>query len=254
MAISLQKANFWKRISAYLCDFIIVVILSVGFATVISAIIGYDKNTETMEGYYAAYEQEYGIDLTLSREDVSLLPQEMQEKYQAAELAFAKDKDVLALYSKMLSQTVLVLTFSLLLSCTITYFVVPLFLKNGQTVGKKVFGVAVMRTNCVKLTTPALFIRAIIGTYAIETMLPVLIIVMIYFGAMGFGGTLTLFGLLALQIGVLCATKTNSSIHDLLADSVVVDMASQRIFESEEALIAYKEEMHAQEVAQKEYA
>ena len=51
-----------------------------------------------------------------------------------------------------------------------------------------------------------------------------------------------------LQIGVMIATQTNSSIHDLLSDTVVVDFASQQIFDSEEELIAYKQKKHEEEV------
>ena len=54
--------------------------------------------------------------------------------------------------------------------------------------------------------------------------------------------------LFVLQIGVMIATKTNSSIHDLLSDTVVVDFACQQIFDTEEELIAYKQAQHEKEV------
>ena len=50
----------------------------------------------------------------------------------------------------------------------------------------------------------------------------------------------------------MIATKTNSSIHDLLTDTAVVDFASQLIFETEEARISYIEEMQRLEAAEKE--
>ena len=52
-------------------------------------------------------------------------------------------------------------------------------------------------------------------------------------------GTATLLLLLVLQIGVMVKTQTNSSIHDLLSDTMVVDLVSQRIFETEEERVAY---------------
>ena len=82
-----------------------------------------------------------------------------------------------------------------------------------------------------------------------ETMVPVLLVTMIYFGVLGSVGTITIGLLLVLQVSVMVATQTNSSIHDLLSDTVVVDYSSQKIFESQEALIAFKEEEHAKEVA-----
>ena len=101
------------------------------------------------------------------------------------------------------------------------------------------FGIAVIRTNCVKVSNPVLFIREIIGLYAMETMFPLLIILMIYFGYLGIIGTGTILLLMILQLGVMIKTETNSSIHDLLSDTMVVDLVSQRIFDTEEERVAY---------------
>ena len=48
-------------------------------------------------------------------------------------------------------------------------------------------------------------------------------------------------------------TKTNSCIHDVLSYSVVVDMASQMIFESEAALTEYKNRVHREMVDKADY-
>jgi uncharacterized RDD family membrane protein YckC len=132
-------------------------------------------------------------------------------------------------------------------------FLIPLLLGNGQTVGKKVFGVAVMREDSVKLSPVLLFIRAILGKYTIETMVPVLIILMIYWGVLGFFGTVILFGMLILQLVLLFSTKERSAIHDKLAHTVAVDYASQKIFDTPEAMLAYKKRIHAEQVASEQY-
>ena len=98
-----------------------------------------------------------------------------------------------------------------------------------------------MRSNCVKISNPVLFIRSILGLYVMETMAPILFLYMTIFGALGIVGLITIGGIFILQIGVMIATPTNSCIHDLLSDTVVVDMASQQIFDTQEDLIAYKE-------------
>ena len=56
-----------------------------------------------------------------------------------------------------------------------------------------------------------------------------------------------------LQVAMLIVTKTNSSIHDLLADTVVVDYVSQQIFETQEDLIKARQEEHAKAVENAEY-
>jgi predicted acyltransferase len=65
--------------------------------------------------------------------------------------------------------------------------------------------------------------------------------------------TAVLFLILVLQIGIMAATSTNSAIHDCLASTVVVDMATQMIFDTEEELLAFKKELHEKEVEAKPY-
>ena len=58
---------------------------------------------------------------------------------------------------------------------------------------------------------------------------------------------------LVLQIGVILITKTNSCIHDLLANTVAVDLSSQMIFDSVDAMNEYKKKIHAEQVKNADY-
>ena len=69
---------------------------------------------------------------------------------------------------------------------------------------------------------------------------------------LGIVGTITLILLLILEVVVLLVTKTNSSIHDLLSDSVVVDAHSQKIFDSLEQLAEYEAAEAARAAAEAE--
>ena len=227
--------------------------LTIGLAVLLSAVLGYDKQAEQLETYYAKYEETYGVDLDISEEEFLKLSEEAQEKYRAANEAFAKDPEVLAVYHLIFSLTLVILSFAVLLGVLSIYFIVPLFFKNGQTLGKKIFGLVVIRSNLVKASNPVLFIRALFGLYAIETMFPLFLVVMIYFGLMGSVGVITIALLLILQIVVLVVSKNNSAIHDLLSDTVVVDFASQRIFDTQEALNEYVKEQQALEAQNAEY-
>jgi uncharacterized RDD family membrane protein YckC len=109
----------------------------------------------------------------------------------------------------------------------LAHFVLPLILKNGQTLGKKTFGLGVIRTNGVKIFPMQLFIRSVVGIFAIETI-AVAFLLLIYPV-----GVVAAVLVQALQVGVMIKTPTNSSIHDLLADTAVIDFASQHIFETE---------------------
>ena len=251
--LTLQKANFWKRISAYLFDIILTVTLAIGFASLLSAVVGYDKHQEQLQNYYEYYEQTYGVDFDISEEDYNKLTEDEKLKYETAADALEKDENVLATYSVIVSLSLVILSFSVLLGILSIYFIVPLFFKNGQTLGKKIFGLAVIRSNLVKVSTPVLFARTLFGMYAIETMFPLFLLAMLYFNLMGGVALITIGLLFVLQVAVLIVSKNNSSIHDLLSDTVVVEFASQRIFETQEALEEFIKEQQAIEAQNAAY-
>ena len=48
-------------------------------------------------------------------------------------------------------------------------------------------------------------------------------------------------------------TRNHSLLHDLMAGTVVVDYASQKIFQSTEDLIAYQKKIAAERAARQDY-
>ncbi len=252
MAISIQKANFWKRISAYLLDFILAVILTVGFGAILSAVVNYNSHLEKYDEIQQAYIEKYGLDLELTDEEYEQLTDEQKQPYLDADEALRADPEAKKEMMLIMLLSLVIISISLLLSTIVIHVVVPLLFKNGQTLGKKVFGLAVVRSNSVKVSSLVLIIRAVLGLYTIETMFPVMLVLMILFGLLGDVGTITIGLFFVLQTCVIAFTQNRSSIHDLLSDTVVVDFSSQRIFESQEALIEYKQQLHAEEVAKAE--
>lgn len=240
-----QKASMWKRISAALCDFILICIVVVGFALLLSTVLGYDGYIERFGELKVSYEEKYDIDL---EKDYDSLTEEERVKYDEADEAFKHDKDANYLYSMIINFTFIIVIFSILLGYVLLEFVVPLILKNGQTVGKKIFGIAVMREDGVKLSPLLLFVRTVLGKYTVETMLPILLIVMIFLGTMGIVGIAVVAAILITQIVLLIVTKARTPLHDVLAHTVTVDYASQMIFDSVEDMIAYKKKIHAEQV------
>ena len=253
MIFDLQKASMWKRISAYLFDLILLVIAVAGFAFLLSMMFGYDKYNAALDEAYARYEAEYGVVFDISQEEFMHKSEAEQTAWNEAYQALIKDQDAMYSYNMVINLTLVISTLAILLAYLILEFFVPIRFGNGQTLGKKIFGVAVMRTDGVRVTAPLLFIRTILGKITIETMIPVLICVMIFFNTIGIVGMLILGLILLLQIILMITTHTNSCIHDVLAKTVAVDMASQLIFETEEELIAYKNKVHAEKVARQTY-
>lgn len=253
MIYDLQKASMWKRISAFLFDAILLGVAVAGFAFLLSAVLGFDKHNEALDGAYAKYEAEYGVVFDITQEEYMQKSEAELKAWNDAYNALIQDKEAMYSYNMVVNLTLVISTLAILFSYLVLEFVVPVKLGNGQTLGKKIFGVAVMRTDGVKVTAPLLFIRTILGKFTIETMIPVLICVMIFFNMIGIVGMLILGLILLLQIILIISTHTNSCIHDVLAKTVAVDMASQLIFESEEEMIAYKNKVHAEKVARQNY-
>ena len=257
MSFSLQKANFWKRISAFMFDAILAFCLMLGVGIGVSYLLDYDTKVADLKAIRTEIETEYefekyGLSFDISEEDYEKLDDAKKQIYDEANKAFLQDPRSGKTLRNLFVLAIANVGVSLLIADTIIYFVVPLLFKNGQTLGKKCFGLAVVRTNGVKVTPQVLLIRSIIGRFAMETIAPLTIFAMMLLGALGFVGTITLALFAILEIGVMIYTKTNSCIHDLLSDTVVVDMASQQIFETQEARTEYDKEEAARKAGEKE--
>ena len=234
--MDLQKAGVWKRFAAWLLDLILVTILAAGFGTVLSSAMKYDEKVAQLEGMYAAYEREYGVKFNITAEEYgSLTPEQLE------------------VYNVIVHQSLIMVSVGILISVLVLEFVVPLVFGNGQTVGKKIFGIGLMRVDHVKINTMQMFVRTLLGKYTIEIMFPFYVLFLSFLGVMGLTGTLVVAGLLLVEMILLVANKNHAQIHDLLAGTVAVDITCQKIFESAEAKTEYTKRIHADMVSKKGY-
>ncbi len=253
MSTGLQKASLGKRIIAAIFDGILLSILAVGMATVLSLAFGYDGYMNTVNDAYARYEQEYGVKFNIGIEEYEKLTEEQKAQYEAANKALSEDSDVIYAYNMLINLTMLILTFSVLIAVAAVEFAVPLMFGNGQTLGKKIFGIAVIHSESIKASNVQLFVRAILGKFALEIMIPLSILIMIFFNSIGVISIAVLLILLVVQLICFFSSRTNSLLHDTLAGTVAVDLASQRIFENREQLLEYKKALHAEAVTKSTY-
>ena len=249
MVLDIQKASMWKRISAYLLDSILLVTLIVFIAWALSIAFGYNDHSKQFNQIRAEYEEKYSVDFDA---DYDTLTEQQKLEVESAYEKFSRNEDAQYAYSMMIILALIIVSLSILIGYFILEFVLPLIFKNGQTIGKKMFGIALMRADGVRISAPAMFIRAIMGKCIIETMVPVFILVMIFFASAGVVGIVAILLITILQLVLVAATKTRSTIHDLLAYSVAVDLVSQQIFDTPEALVEYKKQLHAEDSLYKE--
>lgn len=239
----IQKAGIWKRISAFLFDMILMSILTVLFALLFSGISDYSGKLQRHEEIRDEVAETYGPELTVTEEQYNALDKDAQEALYALSVEYNRLTELL------LNLALLFITFAFLLAYLILELIIPLIFKNGQTLGKKIFGICLMRNDCVKVSGPLLFIRTVLGKFAVETMIPVYFAILVLFGQGNVLSVLLLVIVPIVNLILIIATKNNCPLHDLLAQTLVVDFASQRIFDTREALVAYKTAQHEMEVA-----
>ena len=253
MIYDVQKASMWKRFSAYLLDVILLVILAVGVAFLLSSSLGYEAKLNEREEIRVGYEQEYGVDFDISKEDYDKLSESDRKKIDDAYALFIGDDEIGKIDLLLANLVLIIVSFSTLIPHIILELIVPLLFKNGQTLGKKVFGIGVVRVDSVKISNLQLFARAILGKCTIETLLTILLVLMWFFNFMPLVGMVGFFAIAILQFFCVVATRNHTALHDLLSATVCVDMSSQLIFDSPEALIQYKKELHAKEAERSAY-
>ena len=217
-----------------------------------SWIVRYDSHVDKYNERVTYYEETYDVKFGLTREEVEALTEEERAHYDEVDELIQNDKEFVKEYQMLNSLIYIIVVFGVLLGVMIPEFVIPLFFKNGQTLGKKAFGLIVIKPNGVRATNLQLLVRALLGKYTIEIMIPVLSFVTFLFGMAGNLGVLWLILavlIILLNIGLVLFTKNHSMIHDAFSYTVVCNKETQMIFDSEDEMIRYKKEKHLLEVS-----
>lgn len=253
MGIELQRASMWKRISAWLLDIILLSVLAVGAGALLSWILGYNSYNAALDAGFAQYEAQYGVVFDITSEEYAAMTDAERENYDTAYNAMIQDPEVLRNYNMVLNLTMVITTLGILIAYLVLEFAVPLLLGDGQTVGKKIFALGLVRSDGVKMNNIQLFIRTVLGKFTVGTMIPVYVAIMLFFNIVGLPGTLLMAALMLTQIIMLSVTRNHTAIQDMLAGTVVVDISSQRIFRTTEELIEYTKRIHAERAERQPY-
>ncbi len=252
MNFELHNASLLKRAAALILDLILLTVVATGGMLILSAVTDFDGYTERLEGYYAEYAAAHGIEsFDITESEYLELPEEERNRYDAAFADLSDDEAVLRIYSVLSNLLMLIPSLGIFFAYAVMEFALPLLLRNGQTVGKKVFGLGVIRCDGVKMTPFMLFARTFLGKFTVETMLPIMFIVLN--GVFGQTG-LVVIGLIALlDLLLLLFTRHRTVIHDAFAQTVVVELAAQLVFDTPEALLEYQKQVAAERAERAEY-
>lgn len=253
MIYDIQKASALKRLSALILDLILLLIFATGAAYASSLIFNVDAHQAKLQEKYRYYEETYNVSFDLKQEDFDNMSEEERAHYDEVEQIINHDEEFIKENQLMINLSFVIILIGIFFGVLIVEFIIPLIFKNGQTVGKKVFSLIVIKNNSVKISNLQLFVRTIFGKFIIELIVPIYFIVMTMYGIVGYIGPIVVLALLLLQIALVIFTKFSTPIHDILAFTCVADKQSQMIFESEEELAHYKGKLHAESVAASKY-
>ncbi|MBO4411398.1 MAG: RDD family protein [Lachnospiraceae bacterium] len=239
MSVSIEKGSVWKRFSAFLFDIIVMAVLALLAATLLSLAFGYDGTLDSYNEIRTGIEESYGITFQITEEEYLTYDDAKKAQYDAAYEALNANSEAVRLYALLTNYSLMIVTFAILFAFLILEFIVPLLLKEGRTLGKKIFGLCVVRQNSVRISGPVLFIRSILGKCVIELLVPVFIIILILFGRGDIFLTILLFLIPLVNVIIFLATKNHYQLHDLLAVTVVADYATQKVFADEDERTAF---------------
>lgn len=250
MDYEIQKASLWKRIAAGILDFILIIVMATGIGWALSGLLQYDNYSNRLDQLRSSYEERYGIDLDVPMEALS---PEQQAVYKAADEAFGQDEEAIYLFNMAINLILLIVTGGILAAFIVLELIIPLLIGNGQTVGKKVFSLCLVRSDGVKMNNLQLFARTVLGKFAVETMIPVYVVIMFLFNALNLMSLILGVAVLLTQCISIIVTRNNCLLHDLMVGTVVVDYGSQKIFKSTDDLIAYQKKIAADRAARQTY-
>ena len=243
MFFDLQKAPMLKRISALILDLIVLSIVVTGFSLFFSYLVKYDADAEALEEKTSYYQTLYNVSASEEYAVKVESDPEIKAQYEEYLKAVYADEEITRLNNIVMQKLLTILSLGFFFGYLVCEFIVPIVLKDGRTIGKRIFGICLMQSNHTKVRIPSLFARTILGKYAIETMVPVFVIHMIVFFNIGMVGTAVLILLLLLQVVVCALTQGNLVIHDLISATVCVDEKSQMIFEDVTAKEEYRKKL-----------
>ena len=239
--LDFYKAKPLKRLAAYIIDLILLLIITASVAAGMFAAMDYQVYEEQFDQACQVYGEQFGVDLTASRADQAELSEEVQDKYLEAWEALNADAQAMDSIKEMLRITLLSAVAGFFAGYLILEVMIPLIFKNGQTVGKKLLGLCVMHKYHVRVGTMQIIYRAILGKYFLETLIPVVLLILSNYGVLGTTASLLLSVIAMTQGFIVMMSQANCGIHDKLFKTVVTDFKQQHIFDTLNERIDYEE-------------
>ena len=239
-----------KRIAAFFIDLVIFVLLFTGLAFVVGEVCGYTANYEQLQEKYI----EHGVgEFNEETNEFVFCDTSKEECIKSYELFFADD-EAMVYYDKSIELTTLILTISVFVTYAITEFVVPLVIKDRQTIGMFLFKIGLVSTDGTTVEHKQLFIRFLFGKFLLTTMIPIYGTIYSFFSA--FGG---IFGLIfaliiwIIDIALTLFSEKKAGIANSIGSCYACDIETSMIYDTVEEINAIKGAEAAEKVNKERY-
>lgn len=249
--LEFYKAKPIKRLAALMIDLVMLIAITAGIWIGMYTAMDYDSYVQEFQGYIDEYAQKHDVDLSIPSNELQNYPEDVQKKYNEALLDLNDNKQAMASYAQQFKINMLAAMVGLFVAFVILEVMIPLILKNGQTVGKKIMGLCVMHKYHVRVGFMQIIYRSILGKYFIGTLIPVAMLIMKNYGVMGTTASLIMAVIAMVQGFIVLMSQANCGIHDKLFNTVVADFKQQYIFDTWDERCDF-EEAYEKEMAERE--
>lgn len=218
-----------NRAAAFILDFVLLLVLFTGILYIVSKIANFDN-------HYSILQEEYKkvgyLIFNPEVNDYVFIKPDNPNYDNVIELINANEL-LLKELSFVNRFSVNAPLISIAISTFILEFIVPLFMKNGQTIGMKFFKIALISNNNLAITSTQLFARCLIGKIAILGVVPVLAILYIFLNAGGgLFGSIILLVIVIIQLVMIIKNKNHEGIQDKIAQVYPVNFAETVIYKT----------------------
>lgn len=216
-----------KRTGAFLIDFLLTVVIAILVSFPAKAIASYDSAVENMDSAFEAIASRHGVSIDITNEQYAAFTEEELAAWEAAFTEIADNEQAMDLYNKTVRLSMTLTYVCLIVGVLVVEIGFPFYFANGQTPGKKIFGLRIEKKDGKPVGFSTLLIRSILGKLIIEYGIPVLFYFNLVYGAGVSAASVGFLMLATAQLMSFFLTEDRRVIHDFLASTHVVKLDNQ---------------------------
>lgn len=224
----MTHASLKKRMAVAALDLVLALLLTALLACAFGALFGYARTVAQIDRVTTDFEIANRINLSITEEVYQSLPEAERTRYDLMIDALRHDPAMIDAYTDLVGATVGIAALSFLVAYLALEILIPLCNKHRATVGGLLLGMTLAQADLSPVRTSTLLGRVLIGKYLMETLLPVIVLIITALEVIpGLAGILILLVFAAVQIWAVAATAQHVPVHGLISGTVTANAAKQ---------------------------